>query len=76
MDFINAQIRAALHRIPLWGHSLRKATISITAKNDRMVPAKGNRILWRKLPMMISKDAQMLPMVAAFSQESFIGCLM
>jgi hypothetical protein len=45
--------------------------IKPTLENASMVPAKGKRILWRKLPMMISKEAQRLPTMAAFNQISF-----
>jgi hypothetical protein len=42
-----------------------------TLENARMVPAKGKRILCRKLPIMISNDAHKLPTIAALSQISF-----
>jgi hypothetical protein len=67
IDFSKAQIRPALHMIPLCFQPAAKETTSITLVNDRMVPDKGNRILCRKLPRIISVAAQKLAITEAFS---------
>jgi len=70
IDFMRAQIREARQMIPLPGHILKNETIRTTAKKERIVPANGKRILCRKLPMIISMEAQILPMVAALNHLS------
>jgi hypothetical protein len=71
IDFNKAAIRPALHTRPLPFQTCTKAMTSPTLENASMVPAKGKRILCRKLPMMISKEAHRLPTIAALSQMSF-----
>jgi hypothetical protein len=67
MDFIRAHMIPARRIIPFSFHNCRKEINSQTLKNDNIIPESGIFRLWRKLPRMISIDAQILPITEALS---------
>ena len=71
-----AVINPARHTKPVCFHKYWKETIMATPIEARIVPEKGIRMLWKKLPMIISKDAQKLAITAAFIHIFLLpGCI-
>jgi hypothetical protein len=73
IDFINAQISPALSTRPCSFQTWRKEINRKIPINDKIVPVNGILRLWRKLPNIISIDAQTLPITDALSHNELRG---
>ena len=73
IDFMSAQIRPARHISPfsfqIWMNDINSQTLI----KDKIIPDKGSFRLCKKLPRIISIEAQILPMTEALSQIELSG---